>query len=100
MDNGFRLKVLAVLTASFGVTSYSLTRDQIRYWAVKLVTGVPEAILVIGSFLVELLRGSARVGHSILTHFIVCTLVLPLLTAVFMLMHFPMIRKQGIFGPL
>jgi quinol-cytochrome oxidoreductase complex cytochrome b subunit len=29
------------------------------------------------------------------THF-----VLPLLTAVFMLMHFLMIRKQGISGPL
>ncbi|PNT63458.1 hypothetical protein BRADI_4g16212v3 [Brachypodium distachyon] len=28
------------------------------------------------------------------------TFVLPLLTAVFMLMHFPMIRKQGISGPL
>ena len=28
------------------------------------------------------------------------TFVLPLLTAVFMLMHFSMIRKQGISGPL
>ncbi|PWZ27001.1 Cytochrome b6 [Zea mays] len=36
--------VLAVLTASFGVTGYSLPWDQIGYWAVKIVTGVPEAI--------------------------------------------------------
>lgn len=28
------------------------------------------------------------------------TFVLPLLTSVFMLMHFLMIRKQGISGPL
>ncbi|KAG0447183.1 hypothetical protein HPP92_028416 [Vanilla planifolia] len=28
--------VLAVLTASFGVTGYSLPRDQIGYWAVKM----------------------------------------------------------------
>ncbi|KAJ4967442.1 hypothetical protein NE237_019291 [Protea cynaroides] len=41
--------VLAVLTASFGVTGYSLPWDQIGYWAVKIVTGVPEAIPVIGS---------------------------------------------------
>ncbi|KAB2037652.1 hypothetical protein ES319_D03G090700v1 [Gossypium barbadense] len=27
--------VLAVLTASFGVTGYSLPRDQVGYWAVK-----------------------------------------------------------------
>ena len=41
--------ILAVLTASFGVTGYSLPRDQVGYWAVKIVTGVPEAIPVIGS---------------------------------------------------
>jgi cytochrome b6 len=37
------------------------------------------------------------------THLLVSTVytfVLPLLTAVFMLMHFLMIRKQGISGPL
>ncbi|DAD49225.1 TPA_asm: hypothetical protein HUJ06_031911 [Nelumbo nucifera] len=57
--------ILAVLTASFGVTGYSLPWDQIGYWAVKIVTGVPEAIPVIGSPLVELLRGSASVGHPL-----------------------------------
>ncbi|TYH83713.1 hypothetical protein ES332_D02G149600v1 [Gossypium tomentosum] len=93
--------VLAVLTASFGVTGYSLPRDQVGYWAVKIVTGVPDAIPVIGSPLVELLRGSASVGQSTLTRFYsLYTFVLPLLTAVFMLMHFLMIRKQGIPGPL
>ncbi|KAK9662157.1 hypothetical protein RND81_O054900, partial [Saponaria officinalis] len=93
--------VLAVLTASFGVTGYSLPRDQIGYWAVKIVTGVPDAIPVVGSPLVELLRGSASVGQSTLTRFYsLHTFVLPLLTAVFMLMHFLMIRKQGISGPL
>nr|QOP62518.1 cytochrome b6 [Ottelia acuminata var. crispa] len=93
--------VLGVLTASFGVTGYSLPWDQIGYWAVKIVTGVPEAIPVIGSPLVELLRGSASVGQSTLTRFYsLHTFVLPLLTSVFMLMHFLMIRKQGISGPL
>lgn len=67
--------VLGVLTASFGVTGYSLPRDQIGYWAVKIVTGVPEAIPVIGSPLVELLRGSASVGQSTLTRFTVYTLL-------------------------
>ncbi|KAL2224755.1 UNVERIFIED_CONTAM: Cytochrome b6 [Sesamum indicum] len=76
--------VLAVLTASFGVTGYSLPRDQIGYWAVKIVTGVPEAIPVIGSPLVELLRGSASVGQSTLTRFYsLHTFVLPLLTAIY-----------------
>ncbi|MDF3681015.1 cytochrome b N-terminal domain-containing protein, partial [Enterobacter hormaechei] len=66
--------------------------DQIGYWAVKIVTGVPEAIPLIGTPLVELLRGSASVGQSTLTRFYsLHTFILPLLTAVFMLMHFLMI---------
>ncbi|KAK8369497.1 hypothetical protein V6Z12_A01G115200, partial [Gossypium hirsutum] len=97
----FRVSISCVLTASFGVTGYSLPRDQIGYWAVKIVTGILEAIPVIRSPSVELLRGSASVGQSTLTRFYsLHTFVLPLLTAVFMLMHFLMIRKQGISGPL
>nr|YP_009541122.1 cytochrome b6 [Lepocinclis steinii]AYQ93611.1 cytochrome b6 [Lepocinclis steinii] len=93
--------ILACLTVSFGVTGYSLPWDQIGYWAVKIVTGVPDAIPVIGSFVVELLRGSLSVGQFTLTRFYsLHTFVLPLLTAAFMLAHFLMIRKQGISGPL
>jgi len=56
---------------------------------------------VIGSPLVELLRGGVGVGQSTLTRFYsLHTFVLPLATAVFMLAHFLMIRKQGISGPL
>ncbi len=76
-------------------------RHQIGYWACKIVTGVPDAIPVVGSTVVELLRGGASVGQATLTRFYsLHTFVLPLLTAVFMLMHFLMIRKQGISGPL
>ena len=83
------------------MTGYSLPQDQIGYWAVKIVTGVLEAIPVIGSPLVELLHGSVGVGQSTLTRFYsLHTFVLHLLTAVFMLMHFRMTHKQGTFGPL
>jgi cytochrome b6 len=93
--------ILASVTVSFGVTGYSLPWDQIGYWACKIVTGVPEAIPVVGTSLVELLRGGASVGQATLTRFYsLHTFVLPLITAVFMLAHFLMIRKQGISGPL
>ena len=93
--------ILSVITVSFGVTGYSLPWDQVGYWAVKIVTGVPDAIPVVGGFVVELLRGSVGVGQPTLTRFYsLHTFVLPLLAAVFMLMHFLMIRKQGISGPL
>jgi len=85
----------------FGVTGYSLPWDQMGYWAVKIVSGVPEAIPLVGSTIVELIRGGTSVGQSTLTRFYsLHTFVLPWLIAVFMLLHFLMIRKQGISGPL
>jgi cytochrome b6 len=60
---------MAVCTVSFGVTGYSLPWDQVGYWAVKIVTGVPDAIPVIGPTVVELLRGGV-VGQS---HLLVST---------------------------
>ena len=92
---------MAVITVSFGVTGYSLPWDQVGYWAVKIVSGVPAAIPVVGDFMVELLRGGESVGQATLTRFYsLHTFVMPWLLAVFMLMHFLMIRKQGISGPL
>ncbi|KAJ4739169.1 Cytochrome b6 [Rhynchospora pubera] len=94
------------VTEAFSSVQYIMTEANFgwlfaRFIGVKIVTGVPEAIPLIGSPLVELLRGSASVGQSTLTRFYsLHTFVLPLLTAVFMLMHFLMIRKQGISGPL
>jgi hypothetical protein len=93
--------ILASVTVSFGVTGYSLPWDQVGYWACKIVTGVPNAIPVVGDSLVELLRGGTSVGQGTLTRFYsLHTFVLPLITAVLMLAHFLMIRKQGISGPL
>jgi cytochrome b6 len=75
--------------------------DQTGYWAVKIVSGVPEAIPVVGALITELIRGGTGVGQATLTRFYsLHTFVLPWLIAVFMLMHFLMIRKQGISGPL
>jgi cytochrome b6 len=92
---------LASVTVSFGVTGYSLPWDQVGYWACKIVTGVPDAIPVVGGLLVEVLRGGVSVGQSTLTRFYSAhTFVLPVVAVVLMLTHFVMIRKKGISGPL
>ena len=92
---------LASVTVSFGVTGYSLPWDQVGYWACKIVTGVPDAIPIVGGLIVQLLRGGVSVGQSTLTRFYSAhTFVLPVVAAVLMLTHFVMIRKQGISGPL
>ena len=93
--------LLASVTVSFGVTGYSLPWDQVGYWACKIVTGVPDAIPIVGDLLVQVLRGGVSVGQSTLTRFYSAhTFVLPVVAAVLMLTHFVMIRKQGISGPL
>jgi cytochrome b6 len=93
--------LLASVTVSFGVTGYSLPWDQVGFWACKIVTGVPDAIPLLGGVLVELLRGGSSVGQGTLTRFYSAhTFVLPVVAAVILLAHFTMIRKQGISGPL
>jgi len=92
---------LASVTVSFGVTGYSLPWDQVGYWACKIVTGVPDAVPIVGGLLVQVLRGGVSVGQTTLTRFYSAhTFVLPVVAVVLMLTHFIMIRKQGISGPL
>lgn len=97
--------LLALATVSFGVTGYSLPWDQVGYWACKIVTALPEAfddlIPGIGKILVIGLRGGLSVGQLTLTRFYsIHTFVLPVATLVIVLIHFTMLRKQGISGPL
>jgi len=93
--------LLASVTVSFGVTGYSLPWDQVGYWACKIVTGVPDAVPIVGGLIVQVLRGGVSVGQSTLTRFYSAhTFVLPVVAVVLMLTHFIMIRKQGISGPL
>ena len=97
--------ILAVVTVSFGVTGYSLPWDQIGYLACKIVTAVPEALddLIpgIGKLVVLTLRGGFSVGQQTLTRlYSIHTFVLPLVTLVLLRVHFSLLRKQGISGPL
>ena len=78
-----------------------ITLGPSRFWACKIVTGVPAAVPIVGEPLVLVLRGGESVGQSTLTRFYSAhTFVLPVAAAALMLAHFLMIRKQGISGPL
>ena len=97
--------ILGSTTVSFGVTGYSLPWDQVGYWACKIITGVPEAldkiIAGIGKICVVTLRGGFSVNQSTLTRFYsIHTFLLPLLTLILVIIHFSILRKQGISGPL
>ncbi len=97
--------ILAVPCVSAGVTGYSLPWDEVGYWALQIVTSLPEAldnfIPGIGFISVLTLRGGFSVNQSTLTRFYsIHTFVFPLLTLILVLIHFSMLRKQGISGPL
>ena len=97
--------ILAMITISFGVTGYSLSWDQIGYWACAIVTTIPEALNVlypsIGKILIMTLRGDDRTSQSTLTRlYSIHTFVLPILITISCIIHFSMLRKQGISGPL
>ena len=97
--------LLALITISYGVTGYSLPWDQVGFWACKIVTAVPEAfdefIPGLGLNLVLVLRAGFSVGQATLTRlYSIHTFVLPVATLVLLLIHFILLRKQGISGPL
>lgn len=97
--------LLSLLTVSFGVTGYSLPWDQVGYWALEIVTSLPEALDAVipgfGKILLLGLRGGASVGQTTLTRFYCLhTFVLPAASLVLVLIHFSLLRKMGISGPM
>jgi cytochrome b6 len=97
--------LLSLPTVSFGVTGYSLPWDQVGYWALEIVTSLPEALgnIIPGFGKISLLRlrAGASVGQATLTRFYCLhTFVFPAASLVLVLIHFSLLRQMGISGPL
>ncbi len=107
--------ILLVTTLVLSWTGYLLPWDQLALWAVTVGSKMAEASPLIGSagpFGPELgmtssndirfaLLGGSVVGQSALLRFYVLhCLALPLVTALFIAVHFWRIRKDGFSGPL
>jgi cytochrome b-561 len=102
---------LFVLTLALSFTGYLLPWDQLAYWAVTIganIAGSPreftDALGVTGSFdpggfIRELLLGSSHVGQeSLIRFYLLHVMVLPLMTAALLGVHFWRIRKDGGLG--
>lgn len=91
--------LLLLLTLSFGFTGYLLPWDQKAYWATVIGTNMVGSVPLIGPFLGGLLRGGAEVtGQTLLRFYSMHILWLPVLTCVFLWLHFHMIRRTGVSG--
>jgi menaquinol-cytochrome c reductase cytochrome b subunit len=92
---------LFCLVMGFGFTGYLLPLDQKAYWATKVGTSIMGTVPVVGDYTLRLMRGGPDLGALTLTRFYTLhVLFLPLVTVIFLLAHFVMIRKQGISSPL
>jgi quinol-cytochrome oxidoreductase complex cytochrome b subunit len=92
---------LFLIVMGFGFTGYLLPWDQKAYWATVVGTNMLGSTPIIGPWLVLLLRGSPEVsGKTLLRFYSMHVLWLPLLSALFLWMHFHMIRRLGISGRL
>jgi quinol-cytochrome oxidoreductase complex cytochrome b subunit len=93
------LMLLAVL--AFGFTGYLLPWDQKAYWATNVGINIAGSVPGIGPFLADLLRGGPALGSLTLLRFYgLHVFVLPALLVVGLVLHFAMVRKQGIATPL
>ncbi len=93
--------VLLILTLVFGFTGYLLPWDQTAYWASTVGTSIGGAIPIIGDLVLVFLRvGWDVTGETLSRFFALHVMVVPIITVVFMVAHFFMIRRQGIAKPL
>lgn len=96
--------VLMFLVAlGFGFTGYLLPWDQVSYWATTVGTEMARSVPppALGHFILVLLRGGEHVSGDTLTRFFAMHIwFFPVIMVVLMGLHFLMIRKTGISGPL
>ena len=94
--------VLLFLTLMLSFTGYLLPWDQIAYWAITIGSNMAGYAPLLNTPSKLLLLGGLEVGQNTLLRFYVLhVMVLPLLAAVFLAVHFWRIRKDGgISGPL
>lgn len=93
--------VLIMLVLGFGFTGYLLPWDQKAYWATNVGLNIVGTIPFVGATAANFLRGGAELGALTLVRFYALhVFILPVVLIVGLLLHFAMIRKQGIAEPL
>jgi len=85
----------------FGFSGYLLPWNELSYWATVVGAEIPGAVPYVGDFITYFLKGGDTVGQLALTRFFAFhVVIMPFGALVLLLMHFLMIRRLGISGPL
>lgn len=89
------------LTLGFSLTGYLLPWDQRAFWTTTVTVSLVKKVPVVGEYLHYALVGGEAVGQPTLTRFFSFhVMLLPALIIVFLIVHFWIVRKQGISRPL
>ena len=93
--------LLFVITMVFGLTGYLLPWDQKAYWGSTVTVQLVKQVPVMGAWMARLVVGGDSLGAPTLTRFYSSHIMLLPATLIGLLfVHFWMVRKQGISGPL
>ena len=94
--------ILLTLTFLLSFTGYLLPWDQLAIWAVTVGTNMAGATPFIGDTVKFAIVGGYEIGdNTLIRWYVLHVIALPLLAALFMVVHFWRIRKDGgISGPL
>jgi quinol-cytochrome oxidoreductase complex cytochrome b subunit len=88
--------VLLFLTVGLSFSGYLLPWDQIAYWAITIGTNMAGYLPAINTPFKLLLLGGIEVAQNTLLRFYVAhVILLPLVAAIFLAVHFWRIRKDG-----
>ncbi len=93
--------LLLVVVLAFSFTGYLLPWNQRSYWATSVGTSMISLVPFIGVYLLDLMRGGAEVGAVTLVRFYAIHIgFLPAILVLLLALHFFMVRRQGVSGPL
>lgn len=93
--------LLFFITLCFSFTGALLPWNNTLYWRSVIGTSKFSGIPFVGDFIVSFLRGGEYVGGATLTRFFAFhVFIFPSLLCLFLIVHFLMVRRQGISGPL
>lgn len=89
--------ILLIMTLVLSFSGYLLPWDQLAYWAVTIGSSMAEAAPLFGNAVNLLLRGGVDIGAGTLLRFYLLHIfALPMLTIIFISIHYYAVRKQEI----
>lgn len=92
--------VILNLVMGISLTGYLLPWSQLSFWATTVATNSAGAIPIVGSYLVEFLRGGALVGpHTLGRFFALHVAVIPIAIVAMIGLHLFLLERIGVSAP-